>query len=307
MGEKFCLKWNDFEHNVSSAFNDIREEKDFFDVTLVCDNNQVQAHKVIIAACSPFFKSILRRNPHQHPLLYLKGVLYEDIVSVLHFMYKGEVNIAQEQLNSFLAVAEDLQVKGLTQDGNSSQAKPKTETIKPSSSNSYKPAPQIKKPSVSRISPGIAASSSSHQQPGGYVDAGVDDDIQEVLPVKTEPSSSHRLESVHDQSGIVAQMEDENYVEEGYEYADGQYDAAAYGTMGDGTDIAKGDEVFANLDDLINSSIISSTGMYTCSICGYSNMYKTNLRTHIETNHVDGSQKQSPCSLCAYVGPSKSA
>ena len=75
--EKFCLKWNDFENNVSSAFNDIREEKDFFDVTLVCDNNQVQAHKVIIAACSPFFKSILRRNPHQHPLLYLKGVLYD--------------------------------------------------------------------------------------------------------------------------------------------------------------------------------------------------------------------------------------
>ena len=238
--EKFCLKWNDFEHNVSSAFNDIREEKDFFDVTLVCDNNQVQAHKVIIAACSPFFKSILRRNPHQHPLLYLKGVLYEDIVSVLHFMYKGEVNIAQEQLNSFLAVAEDLQVKGLTQDGNSSQSKPKTETIKPSSSNSYKPASQIKKPSVSRIAPSIAASSSSHQQPGGYVDAGIDDDIQEVLPVKTEPSSSHHLETVHDQSGIVAQMEDENYVEEGYEYADGQYDAAAYGTMGDGTDIAKG-------------------------------------------------------------------
>ena len=71
---------------------------------------QVEAHKVIIAACSPFFKSILRRNPHQHPLLYLKGVLYDDLVSVLHFMYKGEVNIAQEQLNSFLAVAEDLQV-----------------------------------------------------------------------------------------------------------------------------------------------------------------------------------------------------
>ena len=40
--EKFCLKWNDFEHNVSSAFNTIREEKDFFDVTIVCDNKQVE-------------------------------------------------------------------------------------------------------------------------------------------------------------------------------------------------------------------------------------------------------------------------
>jgi len=90
-------------------------DKDFFDVTLACDDNQLQAHKVILSACSTFFRSVLKKNPHQHPLLYLKGVKYEDIVSVLNFMYHGEVNVAQEELNSFLAVAEDLQVKGLTQ------------------------------------------------------------------------------------------------------------------------------------------------------------------------------------------------
>eukprot|EP00092_Neocalanus_flemingeri_P052703 GFUD01061691.1.p1 GENE.GFUD01061691.1~~GFUD01061691.1.p1 ORF type:complete len:249 (-),score=57.73 GFUD01061691.1:55-801(-) len=64
---------------------------------------------------SSFFHKILLKNPHQHPLLYLKGVKYENILSVLNFMYHGEVNVAQEDLNSFLAVAEDLQVKGLTQ------------------------------------------------------------------------------------------------------------------------------------------------------------------------------------------------
>ena len=76
--EKFCLRWNDFESNVSTAFRDLREEKDFFDVTLACDDSsQVAAHKVILAACSPFFREVLRRNPHQHPLLYLKGVKYK--------------------------------------------------------------------------------------------------------------------------------------------------------------------------------------------------------------------------------------
>ena len=50
--EKFCLKWNDFEHNVSSAFNAIREEKDFFDVTLVCDNKQVGKQKLNRKICS---------------------------------------------------------------------------------------------------------------------------------------------------------------------------------------------------------------------------------------------------------------
>ena len=98
--EKFCLRWNDFESNVSTAFRDIREEKDFFDVTLACDDSsQVEAHKVILAACSPFFREVLRRNPHKHPLLYLKGVKYRELLSVLNFMYQGEVNVAQEELN----------------------------------------------------------------------------------------------------------------------------------------------------------------------------------------------------------------
>ena len=75
--DKFCLRWNDFETNISSAFRELRDDKDFFDVTLACDDEQIQAHKVILSACSPFFRSILRRNPHQSPLLYLKGIDYK--------------------------------------------------------------------------------------------------------------------------------------------------------------------------------------------------------------------------------------
>merc|ERR1711944_363288 len=113
--EKFCLRWNDFENNISVAFRELRDDKDFFDVTLACDDEQIQAHKVILSACSPFFRNILRKNPHAHPLLYLRGVKYSDLQSVLNFMFHGEVNVAQEELNSFLAVAEELRVKGLTQ------------------------------------------------------------------------------------------------------------------------------------------------------------------------------------------------
>ena len=113
--EKFCLRWNDFEHNISGAFKELREDEDFFDVTLACGDEQLQAHKVILSICSPFFRSILRRNKHEHPLLYLKGVKFSDLSSVLNFMYFGEVSVAQDDLNAFLAVAEELKVKGLTQ------------------------------------------------------------------------------------------------------------------------------------------------------------------------------------------------
>ena len=106
MSEKFCLRWNDFETSISSAFKEIREEKDFFDVTLACDNDQIQAHKVILSACSPFFRNILKRNRHEHPLLYMKDISLNNLSCVLNFMYHGEVNVAQEDLNSFLEVAE---------------------------------------------------------------------------------------------------------------------------------------------------------------------------------------------------------
>ena len=69
--EKFCLRWNDFERNISGAFREIREDKDFFDITLACDDETIQAHKVILSACSPFFRKVLKKHSHQHPLLYL--------------------------------------------------------------------------------------------------------------------------------------------------------------------------------------------------------------------------------------------
>jgi len=177
--EKFCLRWNDFETNISVAFRELREEKDFFDVTLACDDSQIQAHKVILSACSPFFRNVLRRNPHQHPLLYLKGVKYKELLSVLNFMYMGEVNVAQEELNSFLAVAEDLRVKGLTQNNSSSDSsKPKSEPPKitrpppPREPQERDPLPPPKRP---RPTPPII--STPQQQSYHQED---DDDIQEV-------------------------------------------------------------------------------------------------------------------------------
>ena len=70
---------------------------------------------MVLSACSGFFRNALRRTKHQHPLLYLKGVQHADLNHILDFIYYGEVSIAQENLNAFLAVAEELKIKGLTQ------------------------------------------------------------------------------------------------------------------------------------------------------------------------------------------------
>ena len=114
MSEKLCLQWNDFQDNVKSAFGNLREGTDFADVTLACeDGHQIEAHKVVLAASSPFFQAILKRNKHSHPLIYMRGVKSVDLVAMVDFLYSGEANVYQENLDSFLAIAEELQLKGL--------------------------------------------------------------------------------------------------------------------------------------------------------------------------------------------------
>merc|ERR1719474_60182 len=210
--EKFCLKWNDFETNVSVAFRELRDDRDFFDVTLACEDEQIQAHKVILSACSPFFKNLLRRNPHQHPLLYLKGISFKDIQSVLNFMYHGEANIAQDDLNNFLSVAEELKVKGLTQGNNSNNSnstKPKTDPLQSQPQFSTKDRNNLRKAPVTNV----------------VAPVDVDDDIQEVESVSIKQETIGIDSSA---SGVSKQK----YAAAGYsqdtqlaqtDYDDGQY------------------------------------------------------------------------------------
>ena len=112
--DKFCLKWNEFEENIISSFHGLRDDLDFSDVTLVCaGDTQIEAHRVILSACSPFFSSVLKRTKHPHPMIYMRGLKTKDLVAVVDFIYHGETNIYEEDLDGFLGLAEELQLKGL--------------------------------------------------------------------------------------------------------------------------------------------------------------------------------------------------
>ena len=114
MNEKLCLKWNDFQGNVISSFGELRADRDFTDVTLACEDLQVEAHKLILSTCSPFFQRLLKRtNKQQHPLVYMRGLKARELEAVLDFIYQGETNVFQEDLEGFLLIAEELQLKGL--------------------------------------------------------------------------------------------------------------------------------------------------------------------------------------------------
>ena len=121
--DSFSLQWNGFGSHLSEALKDIREDKDLFDVTLACEDKQIEAHKLILSACSTFFRSLFKLNPHNHPLLYLRGVKFKELVGILNFVYLGQVSVAEEDLNSFLAVAAELKIRGLTQPSESTRDK----------------------------------------------------------------------------------------------------------------------------------------------------------------------------------------
>jgi len=121
--QKFCLAWKDFNVVFNKEFEALRKTGDFFDVTLACEDNQLNAHKIVLSAASDFFKHILKNNKHDHPFIYLTGVKFSDLQAIIGFIYTGETEVAERDLENLLSTASKLKVKGLTE----SQSNPESE------------------------------------------------------------------------------------------------------------------------------------------------------------------------------------
>ena len=115
--EKFSLKWNDFSSNVQKSFQNLRKEEDFFDITLVGDDSKhVTAHKLVLASSSEYFKKIFSKNKkyfQSHAMICLEGLNQNDLNNVLDYIYHGEIQIYQHDLDRFLGIAKRLRLEGL--------------------------------------------------------------------------------------------------------------------------------------------------------------------------------------------------
>eukprot|EP00092_Neocalanus_flemingeri_P019364 GFUD01020977.1.p1 GENE.GFUD01020977.1~~GFUD01020977.1.p1 ORF type:complete len:317 (-),score=76.49 GFUD01020977.1:287-1237(-) len=287
-GEKFCLRWNDFENNISKAFGELRDDKDFFDVTIACDDNQLQAHKVILSACSPFFRSVLKRNPHQHPLLYLKGVKYEEILLVLNFMYHGEVNVAQDELNSFLSVAEDLQVKGLSQ---SQPKEPRTSQQTPAlkrfQEQEASPASSLPHP---RPTKQLRPKTSYDQPPNMSDKFQARREIQEIAPqIKTEAPVVLDCEAEPENTQEMVATGDYQTEQDGYEYDQSYQDQNVMYQVGE-MDMGQMEDTSQDL----NQSWDGDQMQFPCEYC--EKVFR-NKRSYY--NHVNKHKGKTYCQLCS--------
>ncbi|XP_023025089.2 BTB/POZ domain-containing protein ribbon [Leptinotarsa decemlineata] len=120
--QQYCLRWNNHRTNFINVFEELLRSEIFTDVTLACEGGvTIKCHKVVLAACSSYFQTLFTDAPSKDPIVIIKDVKHSELSTILEYMYRGEVNVAQEQLAALLKVAEYLEVKGLVEENRSNR------------------------------------------------------------------------------------------------------------------------------------------------------------------------------------------
>lgn len=128
--QQFCLRWNNYQSNLTNVFDQLLQSESFVDVTLACDGHSIKAHKMVLSACSPYFRQLFFENPCQHPIIILKDINWPELKATVEFMYKGEINVSQDQIGPLLKVAENLKIRGLADVNGEDQVEAKSQPSK---------------------------------------------------------------------------------------------------------------------------------------------------------------------------------
>jgi len=121
--EEFLLKWNDHHASFFTIVEDLCRTEQLCDVTLACGGQVFETHKLILSVCSPYFRTLLNSRPDKHPIVYLKDVNPKHLEQLLSYMYRGEINVLQEDLGPLIETARGLQIKGLADAGESNNSR----------------------------------------------------------------------------------------------------------------------------------------------------------------------------------------
>lgn len=282
--EAFCLKWNDFQGSISSSLGSLRTTSDLLDVTLQCGTESLQCHRLVLSACSDWFKTVFRALPAvtQHPVIVLWEATARDMALLLDFMYNGEVNVKQENLNSFLALAEKLSVRGLTQ-GQGGGEKDRDRQKEPVRQSTSVGTPVVRQRQEERGET-VKRQRVEQQQQQRVVQQ--HHEVEEVAVVKQEVAPREEQVVEYDESyqgGEVAQYEGDNMYDNYYEGDDG------------------GQGEYQQTD---NTQTMASSKEFPrrggdCPIC-----HKTtaNVRRHVQDVHMKG---EFPCPYCGKIFGSK--
>lgn len=143
--QQFCLRWNNHQSTLVAVFDTLLENGTLVDCTLAAEGKYLNAHKVVLSACSPYFEALLAQNYDKHPIFILKDVKFQELKAMMDYMYRGEVNISQDQLGALLKAAESLQIKGLSDNSRKGETETKKAVNPPPAAPKSPPPAQLPK------------------------------------------------------------------------------------------------------------------------------------------------------------------
>ena len=112
--ENYSLLWHTYTDHLRDMMKNLMMNDDFADVTLVSeDKKHIKAHKIVLSACSPVFKDIVKLEQSSKPIIYMRGINFSELESIMQFIYLGEAAFYEERINEFLAVAKSLEIEEL--------------------------------------------------------------------------------------------------------------------------------------------------------------------------------------------------
>ena len=108
------LRWNSHLESLQHLFENLLEQQKFVDVTLACEGGSLRAHRVMLSACSAYFKRVLNETTSKHPVIIMRDVSLSEMDSILQFIYRGEIHVPELKLPSLLKTAKLLEIRGLS-------------------------------------------------------------------------------------------------------------------------------------------------------------------------------------------------
>eukprot|EP00094_Tigriopus_californicus_P001872 TCALIF_01805-PA protein Name:"Similar to lolal Longitudinals lacking protein-like (Drosophila melanogaster)" AED:0.31 eAED:0.31 QI:614/1/0.66/1/1/1/3/0/173 len=112
-GPMYNLQWNDHPNQLVAMFSNLFNSTSLVDVTLAAEGKHIEAHKMVLSACSDYFRSLFLVNPNQHPIVILKDVQFEDLKTIVQFMYQGSVEVSSDKISGFIKTADTLKIQGI--------------------------------------------------------------------------------------------------------------------------------------------------------------------------------------------------
>jgi len=111
--QEYCLRWNNHHSTLVSVMDALLQKGTLVDVTLAAEGKSIQVHRLVLCACSNYFQELLSQHWDKQAVVFLKDVKFDQLQALVDYMYRGEVNVSQDQLAAFLNTAEALKIKGL--------------------------------------------------------------------------------------------------------------------------------------------------------------------------------------------------